>query len=212
MNTIKKDKGEFGIGSLIIFIAMIVVAAVTAEVLIQLSYRLQQQAESTSNSAIQDVSMGLKIISLGGYRYNTTWGIREPYRNKIDWITVEVSPIAGSPAINVNDIIIEVNDGNISTNLVFNSTATYDPSVSHPHLGNGQFGAKIIRDMSPLTWNEKTITQGDIVEFFFNATACGLNLVPQSYLLLKIIPKHGVPTLENLMTPSPYTTRYVEMS
>ncbi len=206
----KKEQGEFGVGSLIIFIAMIIVSAVTAVMLIQVTYQLQQQAESTGETAIQDVSMGVKIISIGGYRYNDSWGTGEPYHNTLDWIDIKISLIPGSPPISVDSIIIEVSDGNTVSDLVYNSSMSFDGGAK-PQGGSGEFGAAIVRDMDPQTWSEGTITSGDVVRLFFNATACGLDLEPQSYFTLKIIPKHGVPTLKELTTPSPYVTRYVEV-
>ncbi len=63
-----KEKGEFGIGTLIILIAMIIVAAVAATVLIQTAYQLQQQAVKTGEIAQQDVSTGFKVITVQGVR------------------------------------------------------------------------------------------------------------------------------------------------
>ncbi len=63
-----KEEGEFGIGTLIIFIAIIIVAAVAATVLIQTAYVLQQQAMETGDIAKQDVSTGFKIITVEGIR------------------------------------------------------------------------------------------------------------------------------------------------
>ncbi len=205
----RDEQGEFGIGSLIIFIAMIIVAAVTATVLIQTAYQLQQQAEQTGQTAVNDVSMGVKVLSMGGYRYNASWGINAPYQNTINWIDLKITLIAGSPPISVADIIIEVSDGNISTDLHFNSSATFNAGAHPDGLKSDEFGAGIVRDMAPESWDSYTITSGDVVSVFFNATAVGLSLEPQTYLTIKIIPKHGVPTLEEVTTPSPYVTRYV---
>jgi len=207
---LKREQGEFGIGSLIIFIAMIIVSAVTAVVLIQIAYQLQQQAEETGNIAVQDVSMGVKIISMGGYRYNSTWGTGEPYHSAIDWIDIKITPIAGSPPIDLRDLIIEVSDGQNSVDLIFNSSLSFDGGAN-PQGGAGYFGIRVVRDMNPQTLSEYTITSGDIVALSFNATANGLELEPQTYLTIKIIPKHGVPTLKELTTPSPYISRYVEL-
>ncbi len=207
----REEQGEFGVGSLIIFIAMIIVSAVTAVVLIQVTYQLQQQAENTGQTAIQDVSTGVKIISIGGYRYNSTWGTSEPYHDALDWIDIKISLIPGSPPISVESIIIEVSDGSNVVDLVYNATMSFN-GEAHPQGSAGEFGAAIIRDMEPQTWSEGTITTGDIVRLFFNATACGLDLEPQTYFTVKIIPKHGVPTIKEMTTPSPYVTRYVEVS
>ncbi len=205
-----REQGEFGIGSLIIFIAMIIVSAVTAVVLIQVSYQLQQQAEDTGNLAIQDVSTGFKIISIGGYRYNNEWGTTAPYHDQIDWVDIKVSLIPGSPAVDLRDVIIEVSDGQNSVDLVFNSSVSFDGGAN-PQGGSGVFGMRVIRDLPPQTLSQYTITTGDIVALSFNATANSLDLLPQTYLSIKIIPKHGVSTLQQITTPSVYISRYVEL-
>ncbi len=206
---ISEEQGEFGIGSLIIFIAMIIVAAVTATLLINTAYQLQQQAQQTSSEALQDVSTGVKMISIGGYRYNATWGVNSPYRNVIDWITIKITPIAGSPAINISDIVIMISDGYLSTTLTYSSTLQFDPLTAPPADSANVFGAKMIRNMPPTATG--ILTQGDIVEIYFNATASGLNLEPQTQFTIRIVPKHGVPAFEEFTTPSPYLGRYEEM-
>ncbi len=206
----KREQGEIGIGSLIIFIAMIIVSAVTAVVLIQISYHLQQQAENTGNIAIKDVSTGFKIISIGGYRYNDEWGTTPPYHEQIDWIDIKVSLIPGSPAVDLRDVIIEVSDGQNSLDLVFNSSVSFNGGAN-PQGGKGVFGMRVIRDLAPQTLNQYVITTGDIVALSFNATANGLDLLPQTYLSIKLIPKNGVATFQQITTPSVYVSRYVEL-
>ena len=206
---IRDEQGEFGIGTLIIFMAMIIVAAVTATLLINTAYQLQQQAQKTSEQALQDVSTGVKVISMGGYRYNYTWGIAAPYHSVIDWVTIKVTLIAGSPPINISNVVITVSDGNISTTLIYDPDLSFNASSNPPAGAGNVFGAVKIRDLPPL--ESETITQGDITEIYFNATGVGLSLESQTQFTLRIIPSHGVPTVEDITTPSPYISRYVEL-
>ena len=190
----KKEKGEMGVGTLIVFIAMIIVAAVAATVLIQTAYQLQQQAEETGNIAIQDVATGFKIVHIGG---KVTTGANP----KVTTVEIKVGLIAGSPAIDLDNVVIEITDGSKDVTLQYGDTAnaTY-------------FNATVIRDMAPTNLNDDHVmTQGDIVKIIIDADAAGLNLTPQTQVTLQLIPKHGVPTYAAFMVPATLTTKYVDL-
>ncbi len=190
----KKEKGEMGIGTLIIFIAMIIVAAVAATVLIQTAYQLQQQAEETGNIAIQDVATGFKIIHIGGIVNLTT--------PAVETIEIKVGLLAGSPAIDLDNVLIEITDGTTDVTLNFSASAA---DATH-------FTATSLRDMSPKNWNSQHVmTQGDIIKITIDAKAAGLSLGPQSQVTFQIIPKHGVPTYAAFMVPATLTTKYVDL-
>lgn len=190
----RKEKGEFGIGTLILFIAMIIVAAVAATVLIQTAYQLQQQAEETGNVAIQDVATGFKVIHIGGIVNLTA--------PKIRTIEIKVGLLAGSPSIDMDDVLIEITDGTSDVTLTFSNSAA----------DSTHFTASSLRDMSPQNWNDQYVmTQGDIIKITINATAAGLNLGPQTDVTLQLIPKHGVPTYTAFMVPATLTTSYVDL-
>ena len=66
MKAIKDSKGLMGVGTLIVFIAVILVAAVAATVLISVSSSLQQKSLDTGSQAEEGVATGAEVISVMG--------------------------------------------------------------------------------------------------------------------------------------------------
>ena len=63
----KNDKrAEMGVGTMIIFIAMVLVAAVAASVLISTANTVREQAQSTGDQAINNVASGFIVQDVVG--------------------------------------------------------------------------------------------------------------------------------------------------
>jgi flagellin FlaB len=114
--TMKKDtSAQVGIGTLIIFIAMVLVAAVAAAVLIQTSGVLQQKAQSTGKQATQEVSSNLMVKNIEGVRAKTGTNLSET----IDLLKLKVGLNVGSSPVDVNQVIVSITDGTTANNLVY---------------------------------------------------------------------------------------------
>ncbi len=61
-----KDVAEIGIGAMIVFIAMVLVAGIAASVLIQTATRLESQAMKTGQDTIAEVASGIAVYDVTG--------------------------------------------------------------------------------------------------------------------------------------------------
>ncbi len=119
-NNFQKDStGDVGIGTLIIFIAMVLVAAVAAAVLIQTSGILQQKAQQTGKEATAEVASNLKVSSIIGENdsgsltnFNITAQLA-PGGSDIDFTRVIIKYINSSKTLSM------VYSATVSTNSTF---------------------------------------------------------------------------------------------
>jgi len=97
-----KDVGAIGIGAMIVFIAMVLVAGIAASVLIQTSTRLESQAMSTGQETIAEVSTGVAVFDIMGYATSVSANLSK--------LGITVRPRAGSMEIDLTTTFIEISD------------------------------------------------------------------------------------------------------
>ncbi len=128
LNMKQNTRAQVGIGTLIIFIAMVLVAAVAAAVLIQTSGILQQKAQSTGKQSTQEVSSNLMVKNIEGVRAKNTTVTSDT----IDMLKLQVGLNVGSSPVDVNQVVISITDGTIAHNLVYaGNDKTYDDKMGN---------------------------------------------------------------------------------
>ena len=209
----RSKEGDMGIGTMIIFIAMVLVAAVAASLLISTAGSLNQQAQETGRLAQQDVSSGFVVVETIGAVYNNQY---------ITDIYIKLRLSAGSPAIDMDNVIIEVMNDDFEGSLQYSISDVNDRyyKVEGPDDQSG-----VIRDPegnfgTPTSdSSQHIVSQGTIVmvhiDIDYVCDSDGTDndgLSPQDTLYVKIIPKHGTPTYEEIHVPEVIYGSYMILS
>src|SRR5659263_399807 len=112
------NTADVGIGTLIIFIAMVLVAAVAAAVLIQTSGILQQKAQQTGKEAATEVTSNLNIVSVIGNVGNLSG------TNNIDNFTIAIQLSAGGQNIDFKSVVVKYIDSAASESMNYSTNST----------------------------------------------------------------------------------------
>jgi flagellin FlaB len=137
----KKDVGSIGIGAMIVFIAMVLVAGIAASVLVQTANRLEIQAMETGDETTAEVATGIKVIDIEGHKttrnlaFNMStglpWGTHyTSLENNRSWVngsrihnmTITVGPRAGSMDIDLSNTVIEISNSTQKCILTYDSS------------------------------------------------------------------------------------------
>ena len=134
-NIIKNEEAVVGIGTLIVFIAMILVAAVAATIIIQTSENLQNRAYAVAKQTIHEVSSGIKIIDITGYT--------DSNKTKIEYLAISISPRAGSYDLDLNETLVYLEYDNLTV-----LSLAYQNFTDNGELYNGHQNGSISGSVS----------------------------------------------------------------
>lgn len=204
-----------GIGSLIIFVAMMLVAGVAATVVIQTMNSMQQQALETGRETIRDIANGIEVTHVSG-KIN---GIN------ITQMAIFVSPIVGSDAVDLSQSHIDLSDTDKKVILYYDSNY-FNDSLSYglfntmdiSGLDSSSYGIILIRDIdSSCSFTSPVINNRDIVVLMINTSACFGDGSPPSGMGTRtevsggVYPEVGVRGLIRFTTPPAYTGNIVDL-
>ena len=198
-----------GIGSLIIFIAMILVAGMAASIMIQTMNSLEQQAMQTGQETLKDVSTGLRVTQVSGHQTNSL----------IDQLAIFVKTTAGSFDIDLNEAVISISDS------ASQSILDYDSNVFSNNVSNGLFGTlssdsltattyglMVVRDFdSSCSDTGPIINDDDLVVLLVNSTAVFSGIGPRKEVFGDVIPEQGMSGVIGFTTPSAFINTIIEL-
>jgi len=216
-----EDNAMVGIGTLIVFIAMVLIAAVAASVLISTSETLQSRAKTVASETIKEVSSGIAIESITGYTNEE--------RTLIEYLALTVRPRAGSKDIDLNlctlsvlydnltelklddTLVVEVNTDNQS--VFYTPVESGSPYTIMGNTTNSTFGVIALLDADNSVINTYGINTGDRVIIIVNLSAIieGGGLPHRQSVSGSMKPEIGIISLYDVTAPAVFTKRIVRL-
>jgi flagellin FlaB len=189
----KNDKrADMGVGTMIIFIAMVLVAAVAASVLISVSNTVREQAQSTGDQAITNVASGFIVQDVVGQ-------IKADMTSMSN-VTIYMRLASGSPNINMDNVMISVTTTADSNYLSLNEAARTD-AVKDVNYG-------FDKTLDVQSYDDWVLGQGDLAKI----TIIGLTIGFNQLVVIKIIPAYGQMNLITFVSPEQYSSEFITMS
>ena len=178
------NRGQVGIGTLIVFIAMVLVAAIAAGVLINTAGLLQTQAEATGEETQQQVSDRIQVQSATG-------------------------EVGGSNPITVNDINITVTKTPGAGNIQLENV-TYE-FVTDDAVNTDVMSAENISRISNETDDNVITDRGDRYVLEFNTSSQvgqdGVKLQGGDQVTVTLTTAQGASTVKELRVPDSLVDR-----
>lgn len=155
---INNERGDIGVGTLIIFIAMVLVAAVAATVLIYTTGALQQKASKTSKEATQQISTNIIVDQVLGNRSSSSSATLD------NGLQIRIKPDVGTTSIDLRQVII----------TVWDQDNHYDLNYSNATTTGTTFTATAVRDEdSSFHADTPVLNSGDLVTIYITQNNMG---------------------------------------
>jgi archaeal flagellin FlaB len=185
------SRGSTGIGTLIIFIAVVLVAAIASAVLITTGGALQQKALITGNEAREGISYGLDAMAVKGSDPS-----QSGTPHAITHIIVMARLPAGSNVLSFNNTVLTLDTNTAS------QTITYGGTVSDSVLATGT-STYVISYLKQGPYHEDGyVNTGDTVKIKFNIDG---RLYENMRAKVTIIPRAGSMNQLEFQTPESMT-------
>lgn len=211
----RKNKAAIGIGAMVVFISMVLIAGIAASVLVQTANDLEIQGMKSSSQTIKEVSTGLRVVDIEGQKGNRnvdgTW-----YNDTIHNMTITVASRAGASEIDLQDTVLELSNSNAKCILKYNSVEPeFVSNVPSSGVFSSKDGTTSIFDQSATTFgiieledadgtcdaDNPVINRGDMVMITVNLTACFNGCSGRTDIWGTLVPEEGSQGMFSFRTP-----------
>ena len=225
-NFIRDHEAAIGIGAMIVFIAMVLVAGIAASVLVSTSNTVQIQALSTGQKTRKEVSSGISVFEVSGWVRNETNGTALENLSRLA-IVVKVRP--GSDDIDLNNTYILMSNGAKKALLRYNytnSSDAFEDPVSGDMFtalgddgwnttGTETFAIGVLQDEdNSLTASNPVLNRGDKAILYVCTNTSflfGAQLAPRTDVFGRVIPEIGSPGVISFTTPMTYVDQIYKL-
>lgn len=185
-------RAEMGVGTLIIFIALLLVAAVAAGVLIQTAGSLQQKALSTGNQATGQISTNALVLEVSAV---------DGSDQDVENFSMIMKLAPGSDSIKLDDVTLTMNTVDETTTYTYDSGST--PVVNDTD-DNGTFVVTYLQNGA--NNQPGVLVRGDVIQIDLIAQSA---IAEGEFVRLNFIPKIGTSTRVIFDTPDVISTERV---
>ena len=197
-DTETQDRGQVGIGTLIVFIALVLVAAIAAGVLINTAGFLQSQAEATGEESTSQVSDGLQV---------QTSTADADGSGDLQVVELQVSLAPGANPVNVSEATIEwVGESDTATLEIIDNTGgtAGDVTSSHAYVPSSEDSVELTGSSQSTTIAIAASTNGELGDLSTTSSEDLANDLPMTAgdeATVTITTSSGAQTIENLDVP-----------
>lgn len=181
-------KAAQGIGTLIIFIAMILVAAVAAGVLIQTASSLQSKSLDVGRQSQERITTDIEVVQV--FARDTSDGAMN---GGSDNVTLVVRLGSGSSPVNFEDLIIRFDASGDSQTTTFNESGAGTVAFDEESYG--------VRYLIGGDSSGDYLVAGDMAEVYFTVKN-GINITESDEATIRLVSKNGAVKPVDITTPS----------
>jgi archaeal flagellin FlaB len=182
----KNKKAEMGMGTLIIFIAMILVAAIAASVLIATTIKLQNKALDTGKMTTNEVGTSLNSVEV--YAESATGD------NQVECFYETIKLAAGSEPIRFTDVLLTMSLSDDSQDYSYNAGGNCNTLCTGP--GGATFN--VTYQIQGTSYSPGYLNKGDVTKMCWSSPR---NVGESEDVKITLVPKVGSILVVETTTP-----------
>ena len=204
----KDDRAYMGMSLLILFVAIVIMAAIASSAIISTTEKVKSNAESTGHKTSDRGFRMLRILSITGDR-NVHGNDNATPMESIQVLKIVVALQGGSSPIDLREASIQIESPELNTILTFDdinspcnaSFSTSETFTAQPLIDKG------VR----FSGSNLSVGRGDQILIWIDLGEAGVRLLPSKEIGIRVLVVNGQETFETLKAPLLFSDRYITL-